>query len=916
VDVQGRARPALRKHLIFTAAALAASLLWLGMTVFSLARDTAFVRHSSAQRQIISDGRTELQTVLISLTNAETGQRGYLLTGKDSYLTPYRNAVIELPALLRKLSNLDRQAAPLPSNSIAEVQRNVGLKLDEMAVTIRMAQVGNAAAAVALVTTDEGQRLMERLRSDIDALSSALNAEDRAAADAIVQSVGHRERSAVFAACALLISLTLAATQVALLFAAQRRFQLALAASEQKHRALVDEQAELIALVQPDGSLSYTNPAFTRFFGVSTTPLQGGPFLEWVLPADRTAMQCALGDALAAVESIAIESRVLAADGQERWISWRLRLQQGSNAPPAVHAVGRDVTLRKTAEASLRASEDFLKRTGRVAGIGGWEWNLTTGRLHWSTQVRRILEVSDDYVPTFDGALDFFAEGAREKIRRAMDEARFRGTPWDLELPVIPVSGHRIYVRAVGEAELDEDGIPFRIVGTLQDVTDRHELEQQLEANIARLTRIEKELRELTEVFDNTTDLVAQSDWQGRVHFINRSARRALGFDEDKPLEGHTFREFYTPETSERFLREIVPAVKRVGVWVGETDVVVKDGRVVPVNHMVIGHLDTQGRVSRYSSLMRDITEEIAARLQLARQTAMLNTIIEAIPAMVAVFDRDMRYLLVNKGFERWQGRGRADLIGRSAKETMDPEEYELSRSWAERALAGETVTYEREYPGAVELRHVSLTYLPLRLDDDSIVGFFGVAQDITRHREENLRLMLLAERDSLTGVLNRAGFEEFIETRVRQGEAAQLAVIYIDLDHFKPVNDTYGHAAGDKVLCEFALRLLHLLRPADAVARLGGDEFAVVLSPVRCLEDAGKVAEKIVHMARQPFSLGETKVSIGASVGVAFDAGGGWKALVERADAMAYRAKAAGRGRFALADEEFRRSEVAVQSA
>ena len=288
----------------------------------------------------------------------------------------------------------------------------------------------------------------------------------------------------------------------------------------------------------------------------------------------------------------------------------------------------------------------------------------------------------------------------------------------------------------------------------------------------------------------------------------------------------------------------------------------------------------------------------------------MLNTIIEAIPAMVAVFDRDLRYVLVNKGFERWQGRGRAELIGRSANETMDPEEYELSRFWAERALAGETVSFEREYPGAVELRHVSLTYLPLRLDDDSIVGFLGVAQDITRHREENLRLMLLAERDALTGVLNRAGFEEFIETRVRQGQASELAVIYIDLDHFKPINDTYGHAAGDKVLCEFALRLLRLLRPADAVARLGGDEFAVVLSAVRFIEDAGKVAEKIVDMARQPFSLGETKVSIGASVGVAFDARGGWKALVERADAMAYRAKAAGRGRFALADEEYRRSE------
>jgi diguanylate cyclase (GGDEF)-like protein len=96
----------------------------------------------------------------------------------------------------------------------------------------------------------------------------------------------------------------------------------------------------------------------------------------------------------------------------------------------------------------------------------------------------------------------------------------------------------------------------------------------------------------------------------------------------------------------------------------------------------------------------------------------------------------------------------------------------------------------------------------------------------------------------------------------------------------------------------------------------LGGDEFAVVLSSVRCVEDAGKVAEKIVDMAGQPFSLGERKVVIGASVGVACDAGGGWKALVERADAMAYRAKAGGRGRVALADEEYRRSEIAARSA
>ncbi len=974
--------------------------------MYSLAQDTRFVRHSGDQRRVIGESRTELQAALLSLNNAETGQRGYLLTRKERYLTPYRSAVSELPALLSKL-NISGEQAGLPSPQVANLRYNATLKLDELAETIRLAQAGEYAAAVSLVTTDSGQALMEQVRADIAALTAQLLVQDRAIGDAILQRVAHRERLTLLVACTLFISLLLAALQVALLLAAQRRFEIAIAASEQRHRALVDEQTEIIVLIQPDGRLSYANPAFGRFFGGSRS-MQDQPFLEWIQPADRGAMQAALTEALVATEPVAVEARAVSGDARERWFSWRLCLQQGSGAAPSVHAVGRDVTPRKTAEASLRASEDFLMRTGRVAGIGGWEINLGTGQLHWSRQVRRILEVDDDYLATVERAFAFFPDEARETLRRAMDEARFRGVAWDLELPLMPASGHLIYVRAVGEAEFNEEGVPFRLVGTLQDVTDRHRLEQRLEANerfirgitdsvpvrlayldregrfqfanralvermkatresiigrhiadfdtpaarrvsshmaevvqegraqryeyeddievekrrietqlipdvgengevrgvytigidITHLKRIEKELRELTEVFDNTTDFVAQTDWKGRVHFINKSARRALGFAETEPVDGHTFDQFYTPETNERFMREIAPTVKRCGTWIGETQVVLEHNRVVPVNHMVVGHLDSQGRVSRYTSLMRDITREVAARGQLARQTAMLNTIIEAIPAMVAVFDRDMRYLLVNKGYEGWRRTHRSELIGRTAQETLTTEEYETSRPWAERALAGETVSYEKEYPDAAELRHVSLTYLPLRLEDDSIVGFFGVAQDITQHREENLRLMLLAERDPLTGLLNRAGFEQFMESRVRQGEAAAMAIVYIDLDYFKPINDNYGHAAGDKVLCDFALRLLNLVRPTDAVARLGGDEFAMALSGVRTISGAGTVAEKVVAAAKLPFAFKEHEISISASVGVARDATGGWKALVERADAMAYRAKAAGRGR------------------
>src|SRR6185312_12556420 len=143
-------------------------------------------------------------------------------------------------------------------------------------------------------------------------------------------------------------------------------------------------------------------------------------------------------------------------------------------------------------------------------------------------------------------------------------------------------------------------------------------------------------------------------------------------------------------------------------------------------------------------------------------------------------------------------------------------------------------------------------------------------------------------------------GFEGYLDQRTARGEGAGLAVVYIDLDHFKPVNDAHGHAAGDSVLKEFSHRLLALVRPTDAVARLGGDEFGIVLAGVREAEHAARVADKVVEMARLPIRLEMASVMIGASVGVAFDSTieGGWKGLVARADKKAYEAKAAGRGR------------------
>jgi diguanylate cyclase (GGDEF)-like protein/PAS domain S-box-containing protein len=693
------------------------------------------------------------------------------------------------------------------------------------------------------------------------------------------------ERLASVTLGVLLIAVVLAAWQITRMTAAQERNERALAQSEQRHRAIVEDQTEFIALSNPDGSLVYVNPAYGRFFNVSPRELAGRGLYESVIEPDVVVLREAVETVLATADPVSIEIRVTIEGQQRKWVAWRHRLQRAADGSAIVHSVGRDITLRKTAEENLRASQDFLSRTGRVAGVGGWELDLRTGRLYWSEHVKRIHEVADDYQPTLDNAVGFYAPHSRELIGAAVEEGRRTGKPWDLELSLITAKGRQIYVRAVGDVEFDVDGTPVRLVGALQDITDRKALERSL--------------RDLTDVFDATTDYVAQADGDGYVTYLNPSARRVLGIPLDQPLERRSFAGFLTPETNQRLADEILPAVMRDGVWVGETAVMLPGGRSIPVNHMVIAHRDADGRLARYSSIIRDISDAVAARKSLALQTATLQGIIEAMPAMVAVCDVDLRIRLVNNSFERWRGKSRHDLVGNTLEAAVGAWEYQRSLPWIERALAGETVTFEKDYPTNPSLRYVALTFIPLRLADGPVDGFIGIAQDVTRDREENLRLQLLSEQCPLTGLLNRAGFEAFLNTRIAQNQGASLAILYIDLDHFKPINDTHGHTVGDEVLQAFALRLQGLVRPTDAVARLGGDEFAVALTGIRKLDDAALIADEIVNMARQPVGVGPLVLNIGASVGVAFNApdGGGWRDLLRRADAMVYQAKRSGRG-------------------
>jgi diguanylate cyclase (GGDEF)-like protein len=216
--------------------------------------------------------------------------------------------------------------------------------------------------------------------------------------------------------------------------------------------------------------------------------------------------------------------------------------------------------------------------------------------------------------------------------------------------------------------------------------------------------------------------------------------------------------------------------------------------------------------------------------------------------------------------------------------------------------LQGHPVIYQstRKLPNG-ESRHLEIRLLPHRGDHGQVLGCFDVTTDITEHKLAEERIQRVAHHDSLTGLPNRLLFNDRLDQAISLAKRSSrpFALLYLDLDKFKPVNDALGHSAGDELLKAVAARIRNQVRESDTVARVGGDEFIVILPDVARREHAETVVRKIIAALSTPFQVGAPKrsVDIGASIGIAVypvDAQGA-DALVKAADNDMYSAKQAG---------------------
>jgi diguanylate cyclase (GGDEF)-like protein/PAS domain S-box-containing protein len=293
---------------------------------------------------------------------------------------------------------------------------------------------------------------------------------------------------------------------------------------------------------------------------------------------------------------------------------------------------------------------------------------------------------------------------------------------------------------------------------------------------------------------------------------------------------------------------------------------------------------------------------------------ATLRGIIDAVPHPIFVKDRDSRFTILNDAMCRFMGRSYQELVGKFDQDFVPKEQAEIFQENDRRVLRDGEIN-ENEEPftdPSGELRTIVTRKSRFILPNGEPL-LIGCITDISDFRRAEAAIRHHAEHDHLTGLANRLLFKRRLEAAlaVRSRRGRPAALLLIDLDGFKAVNDALGHSAGDNILVQTANALTDLLGDTDDVARLGGDEFAIVQPATTQPAAAVSVASAVVHRLAQPTFVGRKRVAISGSVGIAFatDTGADGENLMRNADLALYAAKKDGRNRWRIFSQEMRAS-------
>lgn len=621
--------------------------------------------------------------------------------------------------------------------------------------------------------------------------------------------------------------------------------------------------------------------ALTGATGEQLLAGDGRGFVELIHPDDRAAVLDQVRAACRDRCPFEMTYRIVRADGAVRWVWERGRsVSPADVVPPVLEGFITDIHNLKMAQSALRGSEEsfrsFLDQVPGGAFVKDAESRLIYANAWFLGQIGKdegdvLNRPPETYLPAD------LAEVCRDEDQLVLTEGR----ALIFEQERVGPRGRRRYL--VTKVPLPSESGPVRIAGLAMDITEQMDLREHLDL--------------FQHALDRVTDCAFLVDVQGRLHYVNLGACRALGYDRDVLLR-MVLSDIDPYLLPERWL-EIWEQLRETGSEIIESLYQHSDGSLIPVevNASFVTHQEGEFVLA----LARDLSERQAVEQKRRQSDAAFENSADGI----LITDARTKILSVNRAF--------SEITGYSAQEVQGQTPNLLRSGRHDAAFFGAmwaSIEQQGRWQGEVWNRRKDGSLYPARLTITAVRdrlgvlrNYVGVLSDITAMKRSQQELEHLAHHDLLTGLPNRLLFDaRLIHALERARRDRQRVVLFfLDLDHFKEVNDSQGHLAGDELLRQVAERLTGALRKDDTVARLGGDEFAVILERVNTDDEVVRLAAKLVDVLREPFDIGGHATSIGTSLGIARypDDGSDASVLLRCADSAMYVAKHEGRNTF-----------------
>ncbi len=399
-------------------------------------------------------------------------------------------------------------------------------------------------------------------------------------------------------------------------------------------------------------------------------------------------------------------------------------------------------------------------------------------------------------------------------------------------------------------------------------------------------------------------DAIITANEQGRVIAFNPAAESIFGYS---AAEAHNryLTDLIIPERLKQkhtlsFERYIETGEKQIIGKRIEVPAVRANGEEFPVE-MTLTSIEQGGQII-ITAFLRDLTE----KKQAEEQAKIASTVFSKAAEGILVTSSNNRIKAVNPAFLKMTGYQEEEVLG------QDPSFFSSGRHdkafyedlWEQLSDDGswEGEIWDRRKNGEIYPVHLSIAVV--KNNEGIVTDYVAVLADISQRKEAEEKIIRQATHDPLTELPNRILFFDRLSQALAAGrrEGRSMAVLFVDLDNFKPVNDTYGHLMGDKLLKEVAYRLFQAVREVDTIARFGGDEFALVLPNTESIDFAESVAEKLLEQIKRPYVIDGIELVVGCSIGIAIYPHDGETAdqLISSADRAMYSAKSAGGNRSA----------------